>query len=84
LLVRCVLGADGSAHVSRTGAGRGAWLCVPPDQCFSLAVRRRGFERAWRRAVPTAALERLAQELGVGGGIDDGAGPARRTDETKG
>ena len=31
--------------------GRGAWLCVPPVPCFELAVRRKAFERAWRRPV---------------------------------
>jgi hypothetical protein len=74
-LVRCVLRADGSAHVSRTAAGRGAWICVPPDECFALAVRRRGFERAWRRPVPAGELERLRELLGMS---------TRRTGETKG
>jgi predicted RNA-binding protein YlxR (DUF448 family) len=59
-----VLTADGRAVVDRTGVGRGAWLCDPPDECFRLAVRRRSFERAWRRAVGSDVLDGLAQRLG--------------------
>jgi predicted RNA-binding protein YlxR (DUF448 family) len=58
-LVRCVLPPDGHPVFSRTAAGRGAWLCVPPAPCFELAVRRRAFDRAWRRPVSRAALEEL-------------------------
>jgi predicted RNA-binding protein YlxR (DUF448 family) len=55
-----VLTPDGHAAVSRTAAGRGAWLCKPSADCFQLAVRRRAFERAWRRPVSPAVLEELA------------------------
>jgi predicted RNA-binding protein YlxR (DUF448 family) len=65
-LVRCVLTADGRATVDRRGSGRGAWLCVPPAACFRLAVRRKAFQRAWRRPVGPDALVALAAELGVG------------------
>ena len=37
--------------------GRGAWLCSLA--CFDVAVRRKGFERAWRRSVATDALTTL-------------------------
>ena len=59
-LVRCALTLDGHPAISRTMAGRGAWLCVPPAACFELAVRRRAFERAWRRPVGRAVLDELA------------------------
>jgi uncharacterized protein len=62
-LVRCVLAADGLAHVDRHGAGRGAWLCG--IDCLEPATRRRGFERAWRvdgRLAP-GVLAPLGREL---------------------
>lgn len=52
---------DGAIRVDRTAPGRGAWLCGP--ECFQLARRRRGFDRAWRTKVPESALERFAAEL---------------------
>jgi len=67
-LVRCVLTPDGRATVSRSGPGRGAWLCVPPQACFELALRRKAFARAWRRPVDPEALAQLGRELGVGSG----------------
>jgi predicted RNA-binding protein YlxR (DUF448 family) len=61
-LVRCVLGADGVARVSRHAAGRGAWLCGAG--CLPEAIKRKGFERAWRVAVRSDQLQRLRAELG--------------------
>jgi len=58
-----VLTDDGRAVVDRAGSGRGAWLCVPPGDCFQLAVRRKAFERAWRRPVGRQALDELGIEL---------------------
>ena len=70
---------DGRAVVDRAGAGRGAWLCVPPGDCFQLAVRRKAFERAWRRPVSRDALDRLGIEVAaLAGTADDGV---RRDDE---
>ncbi len=46
-------------RVGRHEPGRGAWLCRGSAPCFERAVRRRSFERAWRRPVATAELERL-------------------------
>ena len=62
-LVRCVIGADGLAHVDRHGAGRGAWLCGL--DCLEPAVRRRAFERAWRidGRLPAGVLQPLGREL---------------------
>jgi predicted RNA-binding protein YlxR (DUF448 family) len=62
-LVRCVLGADGRPVVSRTAGGRGAWLCDPPGPCFELAVRRKAFERAWRRPIGADVLDELGDLL---------------------
>ena len=59
-LVRCVTGDQG-AHVSRTAAGRGAWLCS--IECFQIAERRRAFDRAWKRKVSAEALRNLDREL---------------------
>ncbi len=61
--MRCVLTVDGRAVVDAAGAGRGAWLCVPPEACFQLARRRRAFDRAWRRAATPGALDELARQL---------------------
>lgn len=57
--MRCTLGADGVARIDRAAPGRGAWLCRGSMECFDRAVRRRGFERAWRRPVAAAAVEQL-------------------------
>jgi predicted RNA-binding protein YlxR (DUF448 family) len=64
VLVRCVLTADGRAVVDRSGAGRGAWLCIPAQDCFELALRRKAFERAWRRPVGPDAFAELGRQLG--------------------
>jgi predicted RNA-binding protein YlxR (DUF448 family) len=62
-LVRVTLTPDGHAALSRSAAGRGAWLCERDGgldhDCLDVALRRRGFERAWRRSVPDTALEEL-------------------------
>jgi hypothetical protein len=59
-LVRCVVSPQG-AIVSRTAAGRGAWLCS--TACFHTATRRKAFERAWKRSVHPDALQTLEQAL---------------------
>jgi predicted RNA-binding protein YlxR (DUF448 family) len=56
-LRRCVLTVDGTAQLSRTAPGRGAWLCSP--ECVTRAVKRNAFQRAWRRPVPSGALDGL-------------------------
>jgi predicted RNA-binding protein YlxR (DUF448 family) len=56
-LVRCTLSREGVVTVSRTAPGRGAWLCSAP--CIAVAIRKRGFERAWRRPIPDGALAEL-------------------------
>ena len=43
--------------VHRTAAGRGAWLCS--GECLETAIRRRAFDKAWRRTVSGADLAAL-------------------------
>jgi predicted RNA-binding protein YlxR (DUF448 family) len=38
-------------------------LCNPPDACLAAAVRRRAFERAFRRPVDAAAVDAVHDEL---------------------
>ena len=59
-LVRCVVGPQG-ATVSRTAAGRGAWLCSV--ECFHTAGRRKAFDRAWKQSVRPDALQPLERAL---------------------
>ena len=49
------------AIVSRTAAGRGAWLCS--TTCFHTAGRRKAFDRAWKRPVPSQTLLSLEEQL---------------------
>ena len=58
-LVRCALNSDGAPLISRTAPGRGAWLCVGKVACVQQAMKRRGFERAWKRPVASAEYEEL-------------------------
>jgi len=55
-MLRCAAGPHGPG-VGRTLPGRGAWLCSLA--CFDTAVRRKGFQRAWRTEVDPAALVEL-------------------------
>jgi predicted RNA-binding protein YlxR (DUF448 family) len=55
-MVRFVLASSG-VQCSRTAAGRGAWLCSAG--CIDLAIRRNGFQRAWRVEVPLDSPQRL-------------------------
>jgi len=62
-LVRCALTADGAPVISRTAPGRGAWLCLgtttTANPCLQQAIKRRGFDRAWKRSVDTATTQAL-------------------------
>ncbi|MGA0894368.1 MAG: YlxR family protein [Ilumatobacteraceae bacterium] len=59
-LARCVLGPGGPV-VDRTAPGRGAWLCSV--RCLDEAIRRRAFDRAWRRSADRGSLEGLRAGL---------------------
>jgi predicted RNA-binding protein YlxR (DUF448 family) len=60
-MVRCVIDACGRLRVDRHAPGRGAWLCGP--ECLAEAGRRRGFDRAFRTPIASAAIDRLREEL---------------------
>jgi predicted RNA-binding protein YlxR (DUF448 family) len=77
-----VLGTDGTARVDRHGAGRGAWLCGAA--CLEPAVRRRGFDRAWRTTVRPEQLERLGDQLGHRPPVGSAESGARLKQTTKG
>jgi predicted RNA-binding protein YlxR (DUF448 family) len=51
--------ADGTPLISRTAAGRGAWLCTSGTTCLLQARKRRGFERAWKRPVSATQIDTL-------------------------
>jgi len=76
-LLRVVVAADGEVIFSRVAAGRGAWLCNPPDACLELAEKRRGFDRALRQQVGKGALVGLAADATT-------AAAAAKDDEIKG
>ena len=44
---------------SRTAPGRGAWLCITSNSCLEQAVKRHGFQRAWKRPVDTTTSQAL-------------------------
>ena len=58
-LVRCALADDGHPVISRTAPGRGAWLCARNITCLSMAIKRRGFERAWKRPISASTAHEL-------------------------
>jgi len=43
-------------------SGRGAYVCPSPE-CLGLAVKRKGFDRAFRQAVPRDALAGLEESV---------------------
>lgn len=60
-LIRLACTPDGDIAVSARAAGRGAWVCAGDggwidETCWSAAVRRKAFERAWRRPVAGTSL----------------------------
>jgi len=62
-LLRVVVASDGQVIFSRVAAGRGAWLCNPPDACLELAEKRRGFDRALRQPLGAGALDGVAADV---------------------
>ena len=65
-LVRLRLDAGRVAVDRDRGGGRGAWLHAR-DACLARAVKRKGFERAFRKAVPVDEAG-LRQQLTADGG----------------
>jgi predicted RNA-binding protein YlxR (DUF448 family) len=64
-MIRVVRLPDGALVVGRTAPGRGAWLCAESSSCLDLAVRRHGFNRAFKTEVAPAAAQDLATQLTV-------------------
>jgi predicted RNA-binding protein YlxR (DUF448 family) len=64
-MVRVVRRADGTLAVDRRGPGRGAWLCSGSLGCLDVAVRRHGFDRAFRAPIGRNAAQHLRDELGT-------------------
>jgi predicted RNA-binding protein YlxR (DUF448 family) len=62
-LFRLVRLADGQIRVDRSGPGRGAWLCQGSPDCWQEAIRRRGFERAFKAPVDSSTVEDLRASL---------------------
>jgi predicted RNA-binding protein YlxR (DUF448 family) len=54
---------DGRPVISRTAAGRGAWLCATrtsqDTDCLQQAIKKRGIDRAWKRPVGRTEQEIL-------------------------
>jgi predicted RNA-binding protein YlxR (DUF448 family) len=73
-LVRVAISGDGRIVVSRTAPGRGAWLCDPPQDCLTTAVRRHAFARAFRRPVTDQMIDQLQHELERAPGSSNTAG----------
>jgi predicted RNA-binding protein YlxR (DUF448 family) len=49
--------------VDRHGAGRGAWLCRDSIGCLEDAVRKHGFERAFKASIDAGDLQQLQTHL---------------------
>ena len=50
--------------MDRHGVGRGAWLCRDSVGCLDDAVRKHGFERAFRTSMDARDLQQLHMHLG--------------------
>ncbi|HOK53811.1 MAG TPA: YlxR family protein [Armatimonadota bacterium] len=63
-LLRIVRSADGTIEIDPTGKkpGRGAYVCRSTE-CVAAAVKRKGFERALRTAVPVELIDQLKKAV---------------------
>lgn len=63
-LVRLVHTPEGDYRLDPTGklSGRGAYLC-PSLVCLNGAVKRKGFDRAFRGNVPREQVEALTEQM---------------------
>ena len=48
--------------LDRTAPGRGAWLC-PERACLAAAMRRNGFDRAFRGKLSVGATDELKENF---------------------
>lgn len=63
-LIRVIRTAEGEFLLDATGKknGRGAYLC-PSRECFQKAVKSRGLERSFKRAIPKEVYDALEKEM---------------------
>ena len=67
-LLRIIRDNQGNICADATGkaAGRGAYVCKDPG-CFEKAIKKKGFERAFKTPVPDNVLCDLKKELDLNG-----------------
>ena len=63
-LIRIVRLPGGALSVDRHAPGRGAWLCRDSAGCLDEAVRKHGFERAFKASIDAEGLQQLQMHLG--------------------
>ena len=63
-VLRIVCNADGEISIDRSGKahGRGAYVCQSTG-CLDMAIKSKGLERSFKRAVPQEIYETLKTEL---------------------
>lgn len=63
-MLRIVMGQDGKLSVDKEGRmnGRGSYLCRNMA-CLRNAVKRKGFNRAYKKAIPLEELEHFEEEF---------------------
>lgn len=63
-LIRVVKNKDGQIQLDDTGklAGRGAYVCKNRE-CFTKALKNKGFERSFQSIIPVEIMERLSEEM---------------------
>jgi predicted RNA-binding protein YlxR (DUF448 family) len=61
-MVRIVVDAAEMVEMSLMSKGRGAWLCANSPRCIDLALKRRAFERAFKRELDESSLQALRAE----------------------
>jgi len=77
--VRVARSSDGLLQLSRTGPGRGAWLCRDADtfgckdECVSAALKGKAFVRAFRAPVGAEHLAALRASTTERANMEDGA-----------
>src|SRR5699024_3048213 len=69
-LVRIARTGEATLAIGRTLPGRGAWLCQDAPHCFDEAVRRGGFDRAFRDRIDADTIEALRLALNARGSAD--------------
>ena len=65
-MIRVIRTSEGEFLLDATGRknGRGAYLC-PNSDCLAKAVKNKGLERSFKRAIPKEVYEALEKEMEV-------------------